>query len=277
MAARATRVDWFSVMLVSWFLLLLAGIAVVRTNTVTLSKMEHDTLWLFNAEVRSFHERFAADGFRSIGVEEWVVRDYFNDKREGIFLDVGAADPIDHNNTAFLERRLGWSGIAIDARAEFAEAYRRERPRTQFVPVFVSDQDDARLDFFFLTKRPLSSSGDRRFAETWKGRGEIETRIVQTITMNTLLAKANLPRLDFLSMDIEMYEPKALAGFDIAKWRPRLVCIEAHPEIRQELMAYFSSRDYILLGKYLRIDLQNLWFIPADAPLPRVSTVEHSH
>ncbi len=32
-------------------------------------------------------------------------------------------------------------------------------------------------------------------------------------------------------MDIELSEPKALAGFTIERFKPELVCIEAHPEV----------------------------------------------
>jgi hypothetical protein len=69
-------------------------------------------------------------------------------------------------------------------------------------------------------------------------------------------------------MDIELAEPKALAGFDIVRYRPRLVCVEAHPDIRQQLLDYFAERNYRLVGRYLRADPYNLWFTPADAKLP---------
>lgn len=70
-------------------------------------------------------------------------------------------------------------------------------------------------------------------------------------------------------MDIELAEPKALAGFDIERFRPELVCIEAHPEIRQQLLNYFHKHHYVVVGKYLRADPQNLWFVPDDAAPPK--------
>jgi hypothetical protein len=69
-------------------------------------------------------------------------------------------------------------------------------------------------------------------------------------------------RIDFLSMDIELAEPQALAGFSIERFRPRLVAIEAHPQIRQLLLDYFTEHDYSLVGKYWRVDADNFWFAP---------------
>jgi hypothetical protein len=89
-----------------------------------------------------------------------------------------------------------------------------------------------------------------------------QTRQVPTATINTILDQLKIERLDFMSMDIELAEPKALAGFDIDRFKPDLVCIEAHDEVRQQILDYFAAHDYVLIGKYLRIDLKNLYFRP---------------
>ena len=69
--------------------------------------------------------------------------DFFKDKRDGVFLDVGANHYRNENNTYFLEQSLGWSGIAVDALADFAADYKAYRPRTRFVPMFASDTTDS--------------------------------------------------------------------------------------------------------------------------------------
>jgi hypothetical protein len=68
-------------------------------------------------------------------------------------------------------------------------------------------------------------------------------------------------------MDIELAEPKALRGFDIDRFKPELVCIEAHEEVRQQILDYFARHGYVVVGRYLRADTQNLYFTPLrDAP-----------
>ena len=68
----------------------------------------------------------------SFGNEELIIRDFFNDRRDGVFLDVGAFHYKMVSSTYYLEEHLGWSGIAVDALAEFAIGYIQHRPRTRF-------------------------------------------------------------------------------------------------------------------------------------------------
>jgi len=196
----------------------------------------------------------------SRNAEEWVVRDYFQDRRGGVFLDIGAADAREWNNTYFLETTLGWSGIAVDAQPEFAHEYARLRPRTRFFSLFVSDASDAIETFYVPTNGPLGATSDRDFAKP--DEGPVDVRRVATITLNDLLTREGIARVDFMSMDIELGEPRALAGFDIERYRPALVCIEVHPQVRQDLINYFHRHHYVLVGKYLGVDAQNLYFMP---------------
>ena len=57
--------------------------------------------------------------------EELIIRHFFDDRRDGFFLDVGAFDWKKASTTLYLERHLGWSGIAIDAQKIHAEGYRK--------------------------------------------------------------------------------------------------------------------------------------------------------
>ncbi len=200
----------------------------------------------------------------SEGIEEWIIRDFFQDKRGGTFLDVGSADYKTLSNTYYLENRLGWTGIAVDALERYREGYRLHRPGTKFFTFFVSDKSSTNATLF-VGKQTFVSSSERAFTERF---GAVtETVQVPTITLDDLLEAQGVSRIDFLSLDIELHEPQALAGFDIGRFKPTLLCVESHPEVRQDLLDYFSARDYVVASKYLRVDRQNLWFMPAGTPV----------
>ncbi len=193
-------------------------------------------------------------------VEEWVIRDYFQDRRGGVFLDVGAADYRKESNTYYLETELGWSGIAVDALPEFQADYLAHRPRTKFIAMFAADVDGSSVKLFEPLHDKRITSASEAFTVRKGERGV--SRDVQTATLNRLLSEAGVSTIDLLSMDIELAEPKALAGFDIKKFQPKLVCIEVHPEVRQQIFDYFARNGYVLVGKYLRIDPTNVYFQP---------------
>lgn len=195
--------------------------------------------------------------------EEWFIRDFFGDKRGGTFVDVGANHYRDESNTYYLETELGWEGIAVEPLVEFRADYVAHRPRTRFRPFFVSDVSNEQARMYVLQGNSLVSSGESAF--TSRHGPNVQALDVPTITLSDLLDHEGVSRVDFLNMDIELWEPKALAGFDIERFKPALVCIEAHPEVRQQLLDYFARHGYVLDGRYLRADIWNLYFRPLSA------------
>jgi FkbM family methyltransferase len=196
----------------------------------------------------------------SYSEEEWCIRDFFHDRRDGVFVDVGANDYKVTSNTYYLDTALNWRGIAIEPQKQFEADYVKYRPRTKFLSFFVSDVSNQRAKMYVLKKNTLLTSGNKEFTEQiGEKAAEVE---VPTITLNDLLDSEGITKIDFLSIDIELWEPKALAGFDVERFRPALVCIEAHPQVRQQILDYFARHHYVVVGKYLRADVNNLYFAP---------------
>jgi FkbM family methyltransferase len=191
--------------------------------------------------------------------EELIIRDFFGDEKNGFFVDVGANHYRMNSTTYYLEKYLGWSGIAVDALCAFKKEYELYRPKTVFFCFFVADRTDDRIDFYVNQQNKRISTG---VEEQARKQGPFEKEKIATITLNDLLSLTNVGRLDFLSMDIELAEPAALAGFDIQKYRPRLVCIEAHEEVRQRILDYFSKNRYTRLHTYDGLDPLNDYFAP---------------
>jgi hypothetical protein len=203
----------------------------------------------------------------SAHLEEWIVRDFFQDMRGGVFADIGAWKWKDENNTLALEQQLGWSGIAVDAVADYAQDWRANRPRSQFVVAFIDSVDGQprTMDVPMLAPQIASAHDNDNMHRTYAAyEGKVRKVHSTSATLDTVLDRANIAKLDFLSLDIELQEPAALAGFSVARFRPRLVCVEAHPPARQQIIDYFSRHDYAVVGRYLRLDSSNLYF----APLP---------
>jgi FkbM family methyltransferase len=212
-----------------------------------------------SGEAEAFATKYGP-GRNSEHEEEWVIRDFFGDRRDGFFVDVGANHYKRFSNTYYLDTVLGWSGIAIEPQRSFEAGYTANRPRTKFRPFFVSDQSNEEAKIFVLGKNPLVTSADKEFTERY-GKDAKEVT-APTITLDDLLDSEHVRSIDFMNMDIELWEPKALAGFDVERFTPQLVCVEAHPEVRQQILDYFARHRYVVVGKYLRLDTQNLYFTP---------------
>lgn len=196
--------------------------------------------------------------------EEWILRDFFGDRKGGTFLDVGASEHERFSNTWYLEKKLEWSGVAVEPQVSLSEGWRANRPRTIFISAFASDRSDQTATLF-VGDNSLVASANRDFTDRWGANVGIQT---PTLTLNDILDRHKVARAHFVSIDVELHEPQVLAGFDVKRFLPELVCIEAHPEVRQAILDFFTSRDYVVVGKYLRVDPYNLYFMPRGRPLP---------
>jgi FkbM family methyltransferase len=249
----------FSVQQVLLACVLVGAIVAVASAWVARSRAIAEANAAWHPEAQALRDKYGPHR-NSYHTEEWIIRDFFQDRKDGVFVDVGANHYQITSNTYYLEKQLDWSGIAIEPLREFEADYVKHRPRTRFRPFFVSDVSNEKAKMYVLSQSTLISSADKSFTER-AGRGAKEIE-VPTITLNDLLDAERVQRIDFLSMDIELSEPKALAGFDIARFRPQLVCIEMHPEVRQQILDYFARHGYVIVGKYVLSDQHNLYFTP---------------
>jgi len=161
-----------------------------------------------------------------------------------------------HSTTYYLEKHLGWRGIAVDAIAEYAEAYARKRPRTRFFNYFAGARSDRSQDFFVSEERDFSSGT----VQDPRG-GSYQKRSVPTLALDDLLRRERVRRLDFLSMDIEGAEPAALAGLDLAARAPELACIEiASPEAGRAVAERFALAGCREIAAYRAVDPINRYY-----------------
>ncbi len=193
--------------------------------------------------------------------EEVLIRHFFNDAKNKFFLDVGCSDYKNISTTYYLEKHLNWKGIGVDALKQYAADYLKYRPRTRFRNYAVSDHSGGTIDLY-------TKPGLEVFSSTIK---EAVYRIpepvvvkVPVITLNDLLKKEKVNHIDFLSMDIEGGELKALEGFDIKKYRPSLICIEVQEEMgiyyAKEITDYFERNGYQKLEAYTQFEGKGNWY-----------------
>jgi len=200
--------------------------------------------------------------------EELIIRHFFRDRRGGFFLDVGSGHFERHSTTYYLEKHLGWSGIGIDAVPDYAADYALHRPRTEFFNLLVSDHSGSAEPFY---KRGPEGNWGLSSTEpvlNWRGRKwRGEKFEVPTTTLTDLLDERGVHEIDFVSMDIEGAELKALAGFDIERFAPRLVCIESvwGEDHREAIADYFAAHQYELIEEYHRHDRWN-WYLTPKRP-----------
>src|SRR5262245_60827429 len=110
-----------------------------------------------NPSLKPFADRYGLSN-NSEGGEEWLIRDFYQDRRGGVFVDVGANHYRRFSNTYYLDVILGWTGIAVEPQTRFAADYAAFRPNTRFRSWFVSDQSDQQAKLYTLRNNSLVTS-----------------------------------------------------------------------------------------------------------------------
>ena len=181
-------------------------------------------------------------------------------KRNGYFVDIGAADPVYSSNTAMLERVFGWDGICAEANPEFHEALRNER-RCAVDERCVWTSTGATVSFHFVST--LSTVSDFANADHHAdARAAAEIGTVRTVSMNDLLKTHGAPpHVDFLSMDSEGSELAILEAFDFSTTSFGFICIEHnYAPNREAIKDLLASKGYRRI--WTRLSEWDDWFVP---------------
>ena len=202
--------------------------------------------------------------------QELIIRHFFGDRRDGFFVDVGCFHWKDASTTFYLEEHLGWSGIGIDAQEIYRAGWKEHRPRSKFFAYAVTDKSGETITFF---QAGGLSSTETTNIKKWQKKIDFEPveTVVPTITLNDLLDREGVKKIDFLSIDINGGETIALKGFDIQRFRPELVHVEASPHRKAALSEYFERNGYQRIDAYLKYDATNWYFTPKTPESPKGS------
>jgi FkbM family methyltransferase len=194
----------------------------------------------------------------SLIAEEVIIRDFFQDRRDGFFLDVGCAWPTRASNTYYLEKHLGWTGIGIDALTEYAKGWKRMRPQSKFFNYLVTNRSGADGTFYKSPGLGLSSTNREMASGSRFGQGMETTEIeVPMITLDELLDREGVEKVDLVSMDIEGHELEALSGFDLERFQPELLVIEGNV---RAVARYLGQHGYQQIKRYAAFDTVNRYF-----------------
>lgn len=193
------------------------------------------------------------DTYYSQHGEDFLVNKIFHGKRDGCFVEVGCLDGIEYSNTYFFEK-LGWNGICIEAHKDFIENLKKNRPKSTIVHCAVGEDNKNNVTFYANKVGSLSTL-DKNEEERWKKNyaDDFHGFEEQTVSMRTLTSifdDLKFEKIDFVSLDIEGYEVKALTGLDFSKYRPKLFIIEYKDEVhKSELEKILLRHDYYFIAK----------------------------
>jgi len=180
--------------------------------------------------------------------EDTVVINYFKDKKNGFYVDVGCYHPTHRNNTYLLHKQ-SWSGVNIDTSEFSIDLFNHMRPKDLNYSYAISNRNEIIKLFFQKELSQLSTTESDQAKNVFQG--DIKEKEIQAFTLDEILNRGKFKnnKIDFLDIDVEGADLKVLEGLSFDIYKPELVCIEIHAkEIKQsDIYKFLDDKNYELI------------------------------
>jgi len=197
-----------------------------------------------------------SDVVTAVAPESKLVWQFFELKRVGVFVEVGANHPVNGSQTWFLEQQ-GWRGVLVEPQSALAAQLRQARPAAKVFQAACSAPGHAgEADLILAEADGVATLSPQRDSH---GAHYVGTERVRLATLNEILTEAGVEKIDFLSLDVEGHEIEVMRGLDFKKFRPELVLIE--DGVRDLHKHRFLAVNGYRLVK--RTTLNN-WYVPRE-------------
>ena len=180
------------------------------------------------------------------------IDELFEGKRDGFFIELGANNGLLQSNTAFLEKNRNWRGILIEPNARNFEMCKINRPNSIYYNYACVSNDFK--DEFIYGDFELPPNDQISLMSSINGlrlnSSERAMTRVPVSTLTNILDRHTIPKIDFLSLDVEGYEYSVLNGLDLNKYKPTYLLIEVYNVDFEKITTYLEGNNYELISNF---------------------------
>ena len=177
--------------------------------------------------------------------EDVMLARVFAGRKDGFYVDVGAADPVNLSVTKWFYD-IGWSGLNVEPNQALFERLVADRPRDINLNCGVG-ASEGQAPFFEPRIGELSSFDPRIHSIAERDGTTGSTRTVAVMPLTRLLDQHCPQRsIDFLKIDVEGWEFEVLKGLDLGKYRPTVIVVEA--TLPQQRVESHAEWEPLVLG-----------------------------
>jgi FkbM family methyltransferase len=204
--------------------------------------------------------------YSQVGQDKYIYENFFKEKKNGVFLDIGAHDGINKSNTYFFEKHLGWKGLCVEPFLDIFDLLKKNR-ECKCANIAVSNYCGNSIFWQIEGYSEMLSGLAENYNDQHKKRIEKELSIhggnliekkVEVMDINTLLRKYNLFEIDYCSIDVEGSEEKILSELDEKKFDIKVFTVENNYQSK-ELRKIMKNKGYKL---HSQIDFDDVFVKP---------------
>ena len=161
--------------------------------------------------------------------EDLFINEFFKDKIDGIYLDIGCFHPVMYSNTCLLYRK-GWRGINIDINPTSIDLFNILRPKDINLCTTISETKEIFEVYYDDPFSPVNTL-DKQFYDKLENKSNKDTKKlrVESKSMKEILDISKIDEnIDFINLDVEGMDYKILRNIDLNQLKPKLISVETH-------------------------------------------------
>jgi FkbM family methyltransferase len=180
-----------------------------------------------------------------------VLRQYFPDySYKGVFIDVGAFEPIRISNSYHFEKN-NWDVYCFEANTGSIPLLKQHRKNVYNFAIYNENKDEVSFNVVVSNGWTAGFSAielDKDIANVFRcDNKQISVIRVPQRTLTSMLENelSHISAIDILKIDVEGGEFKVLAGLDFTRFAPKIILLENICKI-QAIRVYLESKGYTL-------------------------------
>ncbi len=194
--------------------------------------------------------------------QEDFVCEFFKNKTNGFFVELGGLDGIRHSNTYLLENKYMWNGLIIEPSPSlYLELKENRNVITE--NILISNKYEKGVDFLYIEDKTkciglqgIMENYNKKHLNRIRNELNNDSKFYNIIKMDTttlqkICEKYKIYNIDYLSLDVEGSELKVLQGIDFNKINITLIGVEINYEENKKGIFDILNNDpnYIFIKK----------------------------
>jgi FkbM family methyltransferase len=187
----------------------------------------------------------------------------FKNKKNGVYIELGALDGVLYSNTKFYEDSLNWKGILIEPHPEKFKLLQINRPNNFLFNNLVSCHKEP-LEFRYFVDCHAAVSGventlsqlhfDMFFDSdnAWNKSLPQNKIFIKPISLTEIVKETNIKHIDLLSLDVEGHEYEVLQSWDFSIPIDIILIetLDVQPEKEELCRQILIKNNYKFITKY---------------------------
>lgn len=220
----------------------------IHTNRLCIFSL----VLLVSAAYAGYHSQYKQDQFTNDR--------FFHNKRNGVFVDIGAHDGQTYSNSLFYEEDLGWTGICVEPMPEVFAKLRKRRTATcvqacitnttgikDFLRVTSPHVDTEMLSGLLDKYDPKHLQRVDHEIRHYGGKKEIIK--VQCYQLNDLVKAHSIAYIDYLSIDTEGGELDILKSINFDELPIHIIDVENNFPQDNSIRVFMESKGFRFVAR----------------------------